>query len=60
MNASYNINPKTCAYGCNIQIYWNTETNEYWEVFTKKKHICPNRSSYKKSIIPPTSNKTNL
>ena len=30
---------------CNIQIYWNVATNEYWEVFTKKKHICPNRSN---------------
>lgn len=29
MNASSNINPKACAYGYNIQIYWNTETNEY-------------------------------
>jgi hypothetical protein len=23
-------------------ISWNTATSEYWEVFTKKKHICPN------------------
>ena len=39
-----NINPKSCNYGCNTQIYWNTSVNEYWEVFTKKKHICPNRT----------------
>ena len=38
-----NIYPKSCVYNCNTQIYWNGATNEYWEVFTKKKHICPNR-----------------
>jgi hypothetical protein len=44
MNSSQNnIYPKPCTYGCNTQIYWNTSVNEYWEVFTKKKHICPNR-----------------
>jgi hypothetical protein len=42
-----NINPKSCTYDCGIQIYWNTSVNEYWEVFTQKKHICPNRSSNK-------------
>jgi len=40
---SQNIYPKSCTYGCNTQIYWNTSVNEYWEVFTKKKHSCPNR-----------------
>ena len=38
-----NIYPKPCVYNCNTQIYWNVATHEYWEVFTKKKHICPNR-----------------
>ena len=38
-----NIYPKPCIYNCNTQIFWNTAANEYWEVFTKKKHICPNR-----------------
>lgn len=38
-----NLYPKSCNYGCNTQIYWNSSVNEYWEVFTKKKHICPNR-----------------
>ena len=38
-----NIYPKPCVYNCGVQIFWNTATNEYWEVFTKKKHICPNR-----------------
>jgi len=41
------INPRPCNYGCNFQIYWNGSVNEYWEVFTQKKHICPNRSSNK-------------
>ena len=38
-----NIYPKPCVYNCGVQIFWNTATSEYWEVFTKKKHICPNR-----------------
>ena len=38
------INPKSCAYGCGLQIYWNTSENPYFEVFTRKKHVCPNRS----------------
>jgi hypothetical protein len=41
--STQNIYPKPCVYKCNTQIYWNTTTSEYWEVFTKKKHICPNR-----------------
>jgi hypothetical protein len=44
-----NIYPKPCNYGCNTQIYWNNSVNEYWEVFTQKKHICPNRSSQQQS-----------
>src|SRR5687768_11449723 len=39
---THNINPKPYAYGCSIQIYWTTSANEYWNIFTKKKHICPN------------------
>jgi hypothetical protein len=53
-NNNQNINPRPCVYNCNTQIYWNTSTNEYWEVFTKKKHICPNRSNNK-----PVNNTTN-
>ena len=41
-NQNNNIYPKSCIYQCNTQIFWNTATSEYWEVFTKKKHICPN------------------
>ena len=43
-NNNQNINPRPCVYNCGIQIYWNNSVNEYWEVFTKKKHICPNRT----------------
>ena len=39
-----NIIPKDCAYGCNTRIYWSVADNAYFEVFTKKKHICKNRS----------------
>ncbi|HEX2406429.1 MAG TPA: hypothetical protein VHJ38_04385 [Nitrososphaeraceae archaeon] len=48
-----NLYPKSCNYGCNTQIYWNSSVNEYWEVFTKKKHVCPNRSS---NAAKPTTN----
>jgi len=40
-----NIITRDCSYGCNIKIYWNTSENGYFEVFSKKKHICPNRSN---------------
>ena len=54
------IKPKSCSYGCGAEIYWNIEENTYFELYSRKKHICPNRISYnnnnnKKSIIiPPT------
>jgi hypothetical protein len=51
-NNNQNIYPKPCVYNCGVQIYWNTVTSEYWEVFTKKKHICPNRVNNK----PVTAN----
>ena len=56
-NNNNNINPRPCVYGCGIQIYWNNSVNEYWEVFTKKKHICPNRSTNKNqsSVTPPSN-----
>ncbi|HEX2408538.1 MAG TPA: hypothetical protein VHJ38_15145 [Nitrososphaeraceae archaeon] len=55
-NNQNNINPKSCNYGCNTQIYWHTSVNEYWEVFTKKKHICPNRFNNNKPVT--SSNNT--
>ena len=45
MSSNQNISTKLCIYGCGLNLYWNNSTSEYWEVFTKKKHICPNRSS---------------
>ena len=56
-NNNQNINPRPCVYGCGIQIYWNASVNEYWEVLTKKRHICPNIVSNKnKTSITPPSN----
>jgi hypothetical protein len=54
MSSTSNINPKPCAYGCGIQIYWNNATNEYWEVFSQKKHLCPNRVNKSSSIATTT------
>jgi hypothetical protein len=54
-NENQNIYPKPCVYNCNTQIYWNTSENAYLEVFTKKKHICPNRTNSSKST---TTNNT--
>src|SRR5215211_4000521 len=51
---SSNITTKICVYGCGLNLYWNKDYNEYWEVFTKKKHICPNRSI--NSNKPTTAN----
>jgi hypothetical protein len=39
------INPKPCVYNCNTRIYWDTSENAYFEVFTKQKHNCSNRSN---------------
>ena len=36
MSSTNNIYPKTCTHGCGLQIYWNTSTNEYFEVLTQK------------------------
>ena len=51
-----NIVPKDCSYGCNTRIYWNTSTSEYWEVFSKKKHICHNRVNNKPSHVTTNTN----
>ncbi len=53
------INPKACTYGCNTRIYWNNEENAYFEVFAKKKHICPNRTNGKSVTQSTTTNTTN-
>jgi hypothetical protein len=55
MSTQNNIIPKDCAYGCNTRIYWDTATNSYLEVFTNKKHVCPNRVSYNNNKSTPTA-----
>ena len=55
MSSNHNMNPKSCVYNCNTQIYWNTSGNEYWEVFTQKKHICPNFGNNKKPVTTSTT-----
>jgi hypothetical protein len=61
MSSSNNtINPKPCNYNCGTGIYWKTSENAYFEVFTKKKHVCPNRSksiTQTATIITTTQNK---
>jgi hypothetical protein len=54
-NTTNTINPKPCLYNCGTRIYWNNSENAYYEVFSKNKHVCPNRSN--KTII--TNNNTN-
>ena len=54
-NQNNNIYPKSCIYQCNTQIFWNTATIEYWEVFTKKKHIYPNRVTNSNNNKPTTA-----
>ena len=51
-----NIYPKPSVYNCNTQIYWNVATHECWEVFTKKKHICPNRVNKTTTTTTTTTN----
>jgi hypothetical protein len=58
-NQTNNLYPKSCNYGCNTKIYWNSSVNEYWEVFTKKKHICPNRSRNTKPTNTTATTTTN-
>jgi hypothetical protein len=42
MSSTSNINPKPCNYGCNTRIYWDVNQNAYFEIFSQKRHICPN------------------
>jgi hypothetical protein len=57
MSSNQNIIPKDCSYKCGVRIYWNISENAYFEVFSNKKHVCPNRSNGKS--IAPTNNNTN-
>ncbi len=56
MSSTNTINPKPCNYGCGTRIYWNTLENAYFEVFAKKKHVCPNRSNGKSVTTQSTMN----
>ena len=54
-NNNQSINLKSYTYSCGIQIYWNSSVNEYWYVFSQKKHICPYRQRQSKpTSTPPT------
>ena len=53
------INHKDCIYGCNTRIYWNTSTSEYLEAVSKKKHLCPNRSTNNNKSVSSTATQTN-
>ncbi|MGB9167962.1 MAG: hypothetical protein WCB31_03435 [Nitrososphaeraceae archaeon] len=52
MSSANNIYPKTCGYGCNTQIYWNTSVNEYWEVLSQKNIFVLTRQ-----VVPILDNK---
>jgi hypothetical protein len=58
-NTNQNIIPKPCNYNCGTRIYWNTEENAYFEVFTKKRHSCPNRSNGNNKSLTQTTSGTN-
>jgi hypothetical protein len=59
MSSTSNINPKPCNYGCNTRIYWDVNQNAYFEVFSQKRHICPNiPHNNNKPIIPRTASTT--
>jgi hypothetical protein len=60
MSFNQNINPKPCIYNCDTRIYWNVSENAYFEVFSKKKHVCPNRSNKTTTTNNNTNNASNV
>ena len=51
------IRPKSCTYGCGVEIYWNTQEDAYFELHSGNKHVCPNLTIKKSSTNtqpPPT------
>ena len=50
------IRPKSCTYGCGVEIYWNIQSDAYFELHSGNKHVCPNLTIKKSSTItqPPT------
>jgi hypothetical protein len=59
MSSTNIINPKPCSYNCGSRIYWNTSENAYFEVFSKQKHICKNRSNNTFGNFPQVNNSNN-
>jgi len=59
MSSNTIINPKPCNYNCGTRIFWNTSENAYFEVFSKKKHICPNMSNGNNKPVTQTTTKPN-
>ena len=59
MTSNQNIIPKECSYGCNTRIYWDNSQRTYLEVFTKQKHICPNRQQQPKPTVSTTATRPN-
>ena len=55
MNNTNTTTPKPCSYNCGTRIYWNTAESAYFEVFSKSRHQCPNRTSNNK---PTTTTRT--
>jgi hypothetical protein len=60
MSSTSNINPKPCNYGCNTRIYWDVNQNVYFEVFSQKRHICPNIPHNSNKPIIPTNASTTI
>ena len=59
--SNYNNNtiiPISCNYNCGTRIYLDTSESAYLEVFTKKRHYCPNRTN-SKSVTQTTTDKPN-
>jgi hypothetical protein len=56
---SSEIRPKSCTYDCEVENYWNIDENTYWELYSRKKHVCPNRVPNKIPlvILPSTAEK---
>ena len=54
-NTTNVINPKPCNYNCGTRIYWNNQENAYFEVFTKQKHVRPNRMSKSNNNVTQTT-----
>ena len=57
-NNQNTIYRKSRNYGCNTHL-WDASVNEYWELFTQKKRICPNRVNNNKPTTTTAATTTN-